>query len=181
MKKAKEFKFSPDKEVTREEMRAMTTSGSGGTPSPGTGSGSGSGGTNPPPTPDPNPGGSGSGSGLWPFDPMDKGKDERERQKKACEGKKQGSGCSWAGSGGIPESGTCNWEDTTQAYYCSNVAIDGYQSGTGGFSERQAACLNKGEGDECTFRGDAGVTLKGKCTKDIWSLEAKPFRCEGAK
>lgn len=182
MKKAKEFNFSADKEVSREEMRAMNASDSG------SGSGGGVGVT--PPEPDPIPGGSGSGSGgssgSWYEEIWEEIKDfftpaaeaERNRQKKACEGQALGSACSWNGSGGITTSGTCNWDSITEGYYCTTLSTGGPQSGTGGFSSRQAACLNKSSGASCSFVGSGGTTMYGTCRIDNshW-FTAMPLTC----
>lgn len=169
MKKAKEFNFSADKEVSREEMRAMTASvsgiGSEATTLSGSGSGSGSGGTNPPPTPDPIPGGSGSGSGSdwhWPWE--DDGIDERGRQQKACEGKGFMSGCTWVGSGGITQSGTCYKEYYSKEFVCASnggLQVDP-ASGTGGYSAKRAACLGLEPREKCSYL-EKGLTYRGQC------------------
>lgn len=105
-----------------------------------------------------------------------KPEDERELQAKACEGKKQNDPCSW-NTNGSNHTGVCNYSHGDDTYYCSNVPTTGVGSGTGGFSAKQAACLNKMPDDYCEYLDENNVLQSGRCRRDHWSLSSQPLFC----
>ena len=105
-----------------------------------------------------------------------KPEDERELQAKACEGKKQKDPCSW-NANGSNHTGVCNYSHGDKTYYCSNVPTTGVGSGTGGFSAKQAACLNKMPDDYCEYLDENNVLQSGRCRRDHWSLSSQPLFC----
>ena len=107
-----------------------------------------------------------------------KPEDERELQAKACEGKNKFDSCRWT-AGNASHIGVCNESRGDNKLYCTNIPASGIGSGTGGFSPKQAACLNKAVGNPCRYIED-GVTYSGYCIRDIFELTAQPLHCSNA-
>ena len=110
------------------------------------------------------PCGSGSGATWWD----DIWHSDLKPQKDACFGKQVGDGCAWNNSG-ASYSGTCNCDYVTKYLLCAGISTSGASSGTGALTAREAACLGKQPNDRCSFIGDGGLTLSGRCDKNIES------------
>ena len=114
-----------------------------------------------------------SGGATW-WDNLWNG--DLKPQRNGCDGKQKGDSCTWRDKSGTHH-GTCNLDYTTHYLLCAKLPSSGASNATGSVTARQAACLNKAPGTECSFVGDDGSALHGYCRIDSFSWYKKLTAC----